>query len=193
MPRADRADYAFIQHMVKQLNDNGKMAVVTPNGILFRAHESKFREPMIEQDIVEGIIGLPSNLFQNNTIPVAILVVNKNKPKERKDEVLFLNADDESFYKKKSNQNELTQEGIKHIVYNFKLWKTEKKVSRVVKKHEIAVNVYNFNIALYIDTTEPEEEIDVKKELKKLKKLQKERKKIEKIIDKHMEILGFVD
>ncbi|MFB6158877.1 MAG: N-6 DNA methylase, partial [Candidatus Nanohalobium sp.] len=82
MARADRADYAFIQHMIASLNENGKMACVIPHGVLFRKHESKFREPMLkpENDLVEAVIGLPENLFQNNSIPSAILVVNKDKP-----------------------------------------------------------------------------------------------------------------
>lgn len=73
LPRADRGDYAFILHMAAQLNETGQAAIVVPHGVLFRKHESVFRERLINQDLVEAIVGLPENLFQNNSIPAAIL------------------------------------------------------------------------------------------------------------------------
>jgi len=197
MARADRADYAFIQHMIAQLKDTGKLGVVIPHGVLFRKHEKKFRKGMIEgeglegNEILEAVIGLPENLFQNNSIPSGILVVNRDKPEERKGEVLFIHAADEDFYEELSNQNKLTEEGIEHIVDNFREWKTEERVSRAVPLDEIRENDYNLNIALYVDTTEPEEDIDVSEELKKLKELQAEREEIEERMDEHMEVLGY--
>ncbi len=191
LPRADRGDYAFIMHMEEQLNDQGQAAIVVPHGVLFRKHESRYREPMIEEDIVEAVIGLPENLFQNNSIPSAILVLNEDKPEEREDEVLFLHAADEDFYREESNQNILTPDGIDHIVGNFNEWKTEERVSRRVPRDEIRENDYNLNIALYVDTTEPEEDIDVEVELEKLRDLQSERSEIESRMDEHMEVLGY--
>jgi len=196
MARADRADYAFIQHMIHSLNETGQMACVVPHGVLFRKHESKFREPMLKNDLVEAVIGLPENLFQNNSIPSAILVINKDKPEERKGEVQFIHAGDNKediqFYEELSNQNKLTEEeGIQHIVNNFKEWKTEERVSRTVPLEEIQENDYNLNIALYVDTTEPEEDINVSEELEKLHELQEERKEIEEQMQEHMEVLGY--
>jgi type I restriction enzyme M protein len=198
LPRADRGDYAFIMHMAEQLNDpdrgddsGGKAAIVIPHGVLFRKHESKFREPILEDDLVEAIIGLPENLFQNNSIPSAILVLNTDKPAERKNEVQFVYAADEDFYRELSNQNELTENGLDHIVENFRNWTTEERVSRTVKLDEIRENDYNLNIALYVDTTEPEEDIDVQEELGKLRELQAERDEIEARMDQHMEALNY--
>lgn len=191
MARADRADYAFIQHMIASLNEEGKMACVIPHGVLFRKHESKFREPMLENDIVEAVIGLPENLFQNNSIPSAILVVNKDKPEERKGQVQFIHAADENFYEELSNQNKLTENGIKEIVEKYRNWETEERVSRVVDLEEIQENDYNLNIALYVDTTEPEENIQVSKELEKLHELQSEREEIENQMTEHMEALNY--
>ena len=187
--RADRADYAFIQHMIASLNDKGKMACVIPHGVLFRKHESKFREPMLDNDLVEAVIGLPENLFQNNSIPSALLIVNKDKPEKRKDGVLFIHAADEEFYKELSNQNELTEDGIKEIVEKYRSWETEERVSRVVDIEEIRENDYNLNIALYVDTTEPEEDVDVLKQYKHLKQLQRERKNIEKRVHEDIKTL----
>jgi len=195
LPRADRGDYAFIQHMVKQLEDDGECAVVIPHGVLFRKHESRYREPMIEQDMIEAVIGLPENLFQNNSIPSAIMLINKDKPEERKNQIQFIHAADNNnghnFYEELSNQNKLTQNGIQHIVDNFNQWKTEERVSRVVDLEEIKENDYNLNIALYVDTTEPEEEIEVSEELEKLHQLQSEREEIENQMQEHMEALNY--
>ena len=198
LPRADRGDYAFIMHMAEQLNDHdrgddsgGKAAIVIPHGVLFRKHESKFREPMLEDDLVEAIVGLPENLFQNNSIPSAILVLNTDKPDERANEVQFVHAADEAFYRELSNQNELTEDGLDHIVENFRNWTTEERVSRTVSLEEIRENDYNLNIALYVDTTEPEEDIDVQEELGKLRELQAERDKIEARMNSHMEALNY--
>ena len=197
LPRADRGDYAFIIHIAKQLKSverdgtGGKAAIVIPHGVLFRKHESRYRKPMLEKDMVEAVVGLPENLFQNNSIPSAILVLNMDKPAEREDEVQFIHAADEDFYEELSNQNELTDAGLDHIVANFREWSSEERVSRTVSLDEIQENDHNLNIALYVDTTEPEEDIDVKEELAKLRELQAERDEIEATMTKHMEALDY--
>jgi len=150
--------------------------------------------PGVDHEIVEAVIGLPANLFQNNSIPSAILVLNKDKPVERQGQVLFLHAGDnyvEGFYRELSNQSELTEQGLDHIVENFRSWDTEERVSRVVDVEEIAANDYNLNIALYVDTTEPREEIDVAEELAALHDLRAERDDLEARMDQHMEVLGY--
>lgn len=191
LPRADRGDYAFIMHMVAQLNETGRAAIVIPHGVLFRKYEKRYRQPMLEQDLVEAVIGLPANLFQNNTIPSAILLLNRNKAEERSGETMFLHADDEAFYEELSNQNKLTEDGISHIVETVEKWETEERVSRAVELDEIRENDFNLNIALYVDTTEPKEEIDVTEELKKLRKLQGERDEVEARLDKYMRELEY--
>jgi type I restriction enzyme M protein len=191
LPRADRGDYAFIMHMAHQLTDTGQAAIVIPHGVLFRKHEKRYRQPMLEQDLVEAVIGLPANLFQNNSIPSAILLLNADKPEARRGHVQFVHADDEAFYKELSNQNELTEDGIDHMVRNVKEWTTEERVSRVVPLDEIRENDFNLNIALYVDTTEPEEPIDVAEELTKLRQLQQERSTIEARLNEYMEALNY--
>jgi type I restriction enzyme M protein len=178
-------------HMGEQLNETGRAAIVVPHGVLFRKHERRYRELMIDRDIVEAVVGLPENLFQNNSIPSAILVLNEDKPEEREDEVLFVHAADEAFYRELSNQNELTDEGLDHIVENFNEWKTEDRVSRAVSQGEIRENDYNLNIALYVDTTEPSENIDVSREFEKLHELRAEGNQIESQMDDYMEVLGY--
>ncbi|WP_254530060.1 type I restriction-modification system subunit M [Natrinema gelatinilyticum] len=197
LPRADRGDFAFIMHMASQLKHpntdgtGGKAAIVIPHGVLFRKHESRYRKHMLENDMVEAIVGLPENLFQNNSIPSAILVLNTDKAAEREGEVQLVHAADEAFYEELSNQNELTDEGVAHIVDNFREWTTEERVSRPVSLDEIRENDYNLNIALYVDTTEPEEDIAVGEELATLRELQAERDEIEARMSQHMEALNY--
>ena len=197
LPRADRGDYAFIMHIAKQLKrpeedgEDGKASIVIPHGVLFRKHEQRYRKPMLENDMVEAIVGLPENLFQNNSIPSAILVLNTDKPEERGGEVQFIHAADEDFYRDESNQNVLTDDGLDHIIENFRDWTTEERMSRTVGMDEIRENDYNLNIALYVDTTEPEEDIDVEEELAKLRELQAERNEIEAQMTQHMEALNY--
>jgi type I restriction enzyme M protein len=191
LPRADRGDYAFIMHMAHQLNETGRAAIVIPHGVLFRKYEKRYRQPMLEDDLVEAVVGLPANLFQNNSIPSAILVLNRDKPEARRGETLFLHADDEAFYEELSNQNRLTDAGVDHIVENISSWTTEERVSRAVSLDEIRKNDFNLNIALYVDTTEPEIDIDVRDELKKLRKLRNEREEVESTLSEYMTELGY--
>jgi len=192
LPRKDRADYAYIMHMVEQLKEDGMMASVVPQGVLFRKNEKKFRRYLIENDLVEAVIGLPEKLFGQDTgIAPAIILVNKDKPKERENKVFFLHAGDERFYRELSAQNELTEEGIDHIIGNYEGFTSEERVSRVVDEQEIEENDYNLNIALYVDTTEPEEEIDVKEEFDKLKTMEEELEEIKQTRDEHMGVLGY--
>jgi|AntRauTorckE6833_2_1112554.scaffolds.fasta_scaffold23745_1 type I restriction enzyme M protein len=191
LPRADRGDYSFILHMANQLKETGQAAIVVPHGVLFRKHESKFRDYLIERDLIEAVVGLPENLFQNVSIPSAILVLNAEKPEHRSSEIQFINAADEEFYTELSNQNELLDEGIDHITSIFKDWKTIERRARTVSHEEVAENDQNLNIALYVDTTEPEEDINVEDELAKLRELQNERDEIESQMSQHMEVLDY--
>ncbi|GGL23178.1 RmeM [Halarchaeum grantii] len=197
LPRADRGDYAFIMHMAKQLKRpdqdgvGGKAAILIPNGVLFRSNEDRYRKPMVNRDYVEAIVGLPDNLFQNVSIPSAILVLNTDKPEAKKDQIFFAYAGSEGFYRELSNQNELTEKGLNNIVENFRTWSDEPRISRVVGIDEIQANDYNLNVSLYVDTTEPRPDINVKEEWSELHRLQKERKSLEETIDNHLEVLNY--
>lgn len=191
LPRADRGDYAFILHMAEQLKEDGQAAIVVPHGVLFRKHESLFREYLIKQDLIEAVVGLPENLFQNVSIPSAILVLNAEKPERRKEQIQFIHAADEEFYKELSNQNQLLDDGIDRITEIFKDWETVERRARTVDHDEVHENDENLNIALYVDTTEPEEDINVEEELAELRKLQEERNEIESRLTQYMEKLNY--
>ncbi len=154
-----KADLMFVQHMIASLKSDGHMATIMPHGVLFRGGKEKLiREILIEDDVIEAIISLPPGLFYGTGIPACVLVVNKSKPDELKDKILFINADRE--YAEGKAQNKLRPEDIEKIddVFTHKL--EYLKYSRLVSKQEIAEqHDYNLNIRRYVDNTpEPEPE-----------------------------------
>lgn len=153
-----KADLMFVQHMIASLKKNGMMATVMPHGVLFRGgKEKEIRQGMVDDNIIEAIIGLPQNLFYGTGIPACILIVNKSKPERLKDQILFINADAE--YGEARNQNYLRPEDIEKIVYVFDKKKDERRYSKLVKKEDIIKEDYNLNIRRYVDNT-PDPEIE---------------------------------
>ena len=164
-PPKDAGDLAFIQHMIASLNAEGKMGVVVPHGVLFRgASEKEIRKGIIEDDLLEAVIGLPSALFYGTSIPAALLIINKSKPKERVGKILIINGELE--YQEGKNQNKLRDIDIEHILNVFNSFIDQKRYSRVVSLEEIRENDFNLNIRRYADTSPPPEPYDVKAVLK---------------------------
>ena len=164
-PPKDAGDLAFIQHMIASLNAEGKMGVVVPHGVLFRgSSEKEIRKGMLEDDLVEAVIGLPSALFYGTGIPAALLIINKKKPDERKGKVLFINGELE--YQEGKNQNKLRDSDIQHIMDIYDAFEDTRRYSKVVDMRDIRENDYNLNIRRYADTSPPPEQFDVKAILK---------------------------
>ena len=160
-PPKDAGDLAFIQHMIASLNAEGKMGVVVPHGVLFRGSSEKdIRKGILEDDLLEVVIGLPSALFYGTGIPAALLIINKKKPKDRKNKVLFINGELE--YQEGKNQNKLRDIDIQHIIDVYDSYEDTKRYSKVVPIEEIRENDYNLNIRRYADTSPPPEQFDVK-------------------------------
>ena len=160
-PPKDAGDLAFIQHMIASLNAEGKMGVVVPHGVLFRgSSEKEIRKGMLEDDLVEAVIGLPSALFYGTGIPAALLIINKKKPDERKGKVLFINGELE--YQEGKNQNKLRDSDIQHILDVYDAFEDSRRYSKVVDMQGIRENDYNLNIRRYADTSPPPEQFDVK-------------------------------
>lgn len=147
-------DFAFIQHILSTLNNTGKAVVIVPLGVLFRGgSEGKIRRGIIEDDFIEAVVGLPSNLLYGIGIPIAILVFNRNKSTNRKKRVLFIDASKE-FQGKNRSQNYLSVPGINHIVNVYQDFRNEQEYSKVVSLEEIAANDYTLNISRYVIPTE---------------------------------------
>ncbi len=154
-----KADFAFVQHMIHQLNDSGTMAVVLPHGALFRgAAEGKIRQYIIqEQNYLDAVIGLPANLFYGTSIPACILVFKKCRVHD--DDILFIDAS--QHFEKVGNQNALTNEHVTKIIETYAKRETLDKYSYVAPLSEVAENDYNLNIPRYVDTFEEEEPVDI--------------------------------
>ncbi|NUM36785.1 MAG: type I restriction-modification system subunit M [Candidatus Brocadiae bacterium] len=159
-----KADLMFVQHMIASLEEKGIMATIMPHGVLFRGGaEKEIREGIIKDGILEAVIGLPQHLFYGTGIPACILVINKNKAKENKEKILFINADAE--YGESRNQNYLRPEDIEKITYTFDHRLEIPKYSRLVSLKEIEENDFNLNIRRYIDNSPDPEIEDVKSHL----------------------------
>ena len=160
-----KADLMFVQHMLASLKSDGHMATIMPHGVLFRGGKEKLiREIFINDDVVEAIISLPPALFYGTGIPACVLVMNKNKPDELRDKVLFINADRE--YAEGKNQNKLRPEDIEKIDFVFTHKLELPKYSRLVPKTEIVdTHEYNLNIRRYVDNTPDPEPEDVQAHL----------------------------
>lgn len=147
--------------MIASLNAEGMMGVVMPHGVLFRgASEKAIRQGILNDDLLEAVVGLPAALFYGTGIPACLLIINKNKSAERKGKVLFINSELE--YEEGKNQNKLRQQDIEKIVQTFDDYADIKRYSKVVTLAEIAENDYNLNIRRYADTSPPPEIFDVR-------------------------------
>ena len=189
-PPKSYGDLAFVQHMIASLKPDGRLGVVLPHGVLFRAGaEGKIREKMLKADIIEAVIGLAPNLFYGAGIPACILLINKKKPNERKNHVLIVNGAET--YREGKAQNTLTETHIEALSGAYLNWETTDKLSRPVPLDEIEDNGWNLNLSRYVQTGPDAEEIDVTAEVAKLKDLIAERDKAEAEMMKHLEALGY--
>lgn len=156
---SSKADFAFIQHMLHQLDGNGTMAVVLPHGVLFRgAAEGTIRKHIIEKlNYLDAVIGLPANIFFGTSIPTAILVFKKNRKPE--DGILFVDASTE--FEKGKNQNSLTDANVEKIFDTYHERKAVDKFSALVSLADIGENDYNLNIPRYVDSSITEDVIEL--------------------------------
>ncbi|MBH0065700.1 type I restriction-modification system subunit M [Psychrobacter sp. SZ93C1] len=158
VPPKTKGDYAFISHMIETLKPStGRMGVVVPHGVLFRASsEGKIRQQLIEENLLDTVIGLPEKLFFGTGIPAAILLFKKNRGD---DKVLFIDASNE--FKSGKNQNQLTEDNIAKVIATYKARESVDKYAYLASFDEIKENDFNLNIPRYVDTFEEEAEIDL--------------------------------
>lgn len=160
-PPKDAGDLAFVQHMIASTNADGMAGIVMPHGVLFRGSSEKaIRQGMLQDDLLEAVIGLPSGLFYGTGIPACLLIINKNKAPNRKNKVLFINSELE--FEEGKNQNKLREKDIAKIVEVFENFTEIKRYSKVVDISEIEENDFNLNIRRYADTSPPPEIFDVR-------------------------------
>ncbi|MDN3657827.1 type I restriction-modification system subunit M [Ferruginibacter paludis] len=202
VPPKSKGDFAFITHMIETTyEDIGRVGVIVPHGVLFRGStESKIREQLIKENLLEAVIGLPANLFFGTGIPAAILIFNRAKG-ENKD-VLFVDASRE--YEAGKNQNKLREDkDIPHIVETYKAFKVaqalnsdegaviaEKYAYRATLK-EITENDFNLNVPRYVDTFEEEAPVEIAATQSEITRLKSELLIVENKMNEYLTELGF--
>jgi type I restriction enzyme M protein len=188
LPPRTKADYAFILHMVETMKPGtGRMAVVVPHGVLFRgAAEGKIRQKLIEENLLDVVIGLPEKLFYGTGIPAAVLVLRKKKPD---DKVLFIDASRD--YQDGKNQNVLRKKDLERIEQAVRDRRNADKYAYLASPAEIAENDFNLNIPRYVDTFEEAEAIDLKAVREERLKLKAELAVLEEKMAGYLKELGY--
>ncbi|MGP9510854.1 type I restriction-modification system subunit M [Halomonas sp. AOP42-C1-46] len=189
LPPKTKGDYAFILHMIETMKPKtGRMAVVVPHGVLFRgSSEGRIRQKLIEENLLDAVIGLPEKLFYGTGIPAAILVFRKDKTDNK---VLFIDASRE--FQAGKNQNQLSDDNIAKVVDTYKHRDARDKYSYLASLEEIQENDFNLNIPRYVDTFEEEEEIDLMAVQAERKEIEAEIAKLNEQMDSYLKELGYV-
>ncbi len=209
IPPKSKGDYAFVSHMIESTyHDTGRVGVILPHGVLFRgSSEGKIRQQLIEENLLEAVIGLPSNLFYGTGIPATILIFNKAKrvtlsgvEVENKD-ILFIDAS--KGYESGNNQNRLRDKDIDKIVNTYRAFQeaaplttdegqvVEEKYAYRATIQEVEENEYNLNIPRYVDTFEEEDEVDIPATQNNISELKKELAVVEGRMENYLKELGF--
>ncbi|MBF0775190.1 type I restriction-modification system subunit M [Streptococcus azizii] len=183
---ASKADYAFILHGLYHLEKTGTMAIVLPHGVLFRgASEGKIRKNILQENLLDAVIGLPANLFYGTSIPTCVLVFKGREARGHQKDILFIDASRE--FEKGKNQNKLSSENIDKIIETYRKREDVDKYAHVATLDEIKENDYNLNIPRYVDTFEEEELPPLSEVAQDLQQVQAE---IEESSRKLFELLG---
>lgn len=194
IPPKSKGDYAFITHMIEiAKRQSGRVAVIVPHGVLFRGgSEGEIRKRLIEDNLLDAVIGLPSNLFTTTGIPVAVLVFDRSREQgganEKRKDVLFIDASRE--YTSVKTQSVIEDAHIDKIIDTYRKRKAIEKYSHKATAKEIADNDFNLNIPRYVDTFEPEAEIDVAAVQKEIVAIEAELAHVRKRMAKHLKELG---
>ena len=194
VPPKSRGDYAFISHMVESAKPReGRVAVIAPHGVLFRGGaEGKIRQALIEENLLDGVVGLPAQLFPSTGIPVCMVIFDRAREKggarEDADDVFFIDASREFVPGKK--QNELSKDHLNRIVDTWRAREDVERYASVVTREQIAENGYNLNIPRYVDTFEPEEEIDIAAVQAEIEELEKELAETRQKMNGYLKELG---
>jgi len=184
---SSKADFAFVQHMVHQLDDTGTMACVLPHGVLFRgAAEGHIRKYLIEEkNHLDAVIGLPANIFYGTSIPTCILVLKKKRDTS---DILFIDAS--QHFEKVKTQNMLLPKHIDKIVTTYRERTAEDKYSYIAPIAEVRENDFNLNIPRYVDTFEEEEPVDLSVVANELQELDKNMQEVDAEIADNCKHLG---
>ena len=150
VPPKGNGDMAWVQHMVRSMNDNGRMTVVLPHGALFRkGAEGKIRKALLEKDLLEAVIGLGPNVFYGTQLAACVMVFKKDKAPEKKQKVLFIDASDQ--IRTGRAQNFLEAEHVKQIHEWYEGYADVENYVKVASFDDLEENDFNLNIPLYVE------------------------------------------
>lgn len=191
VPPKSKGDWAFVSHMLASaVEGKGRVGVVVPHGVLFRGgQEGRIREAVIRENLLDAVIGLPANLFFGTGIPAALMIFDKSRKPGGRDKVLFIDASRE--FEQATNQNKLRPRDIDRIVTTFRQRQVIEKYSYRATFAEIEENEFNLNIPRYVDTFEPEPEIDIAMAQQEIVEIEKELAATREKMDGYLKELGF--
>jgi len=189
IPPKSKGDWAFISHMLATaVEGTGRVGVIVPHGVLFRGgQEGKIREAVIRENLLDAVIGIPTNLFYGTGIPAALMIFDKTR-KTGKD-VLFIDASRE--FEQSTNQHKLRVQDTEKIVMTYRERHEVEKYAYPARFKEIEENEFNLNIPRYVDTFEPEPEIDIIATQKEIEQLEAELEETQAKMSVYLKELGF--
>ncbi len=194
LPPKTRGDMAFLLHMLAVTNATGMVGVVMPHGVLFRGGaEGKIRRGILEADLFEAVIGLAPNLFSGASIPVSICVLNRAKPASRQGKALFIDANQEGYFRSGKARNFLDPEHIAKIAEAYHAFEDVERFAHVADLAEIADNDFNLNISRYVDTTEPIEVMSVEDALARVREAEQARNQAIAEMNARLAELGYAE
>ncbi|GMU96944.1 N-6 DNA methylase [Ignavibacterium album] len=195
-PPNGTADWGWVQHILASLKDDGRAGIVLDTGAVSRGsgnqmtnREKEIRKWFVEQDLIDGVLYLPENLFYNTSAPGIVLFLNKKKDKSKKNKILLINASKE--FQKGQPKNFIPDENQNKIVEAYLNWKEIEKFSKVIDKDEIVKNDYNLSPTRYIHTAEEETYRPIGEILEDLRELEQEQKEIDGVLKEIFRKLGF--
>ena len=191
IPPKSKGDWAFISHMLATaVEGKGRVGVVVPHGVLFRSgQEGKIRESVIKENLLDGVVGLPGNLFYGAGIPTALVIFDKSRKTQGQGNVLFIDASHE--FEQGTNQNRLRPQDIDKIVETYRKRKTIEKYSHLATYAEIEENAFNLNIARYVDTFDAQPKIDMVAVQKEIKAIEAKLADTRVKMDRYLKELGY--
>ena len=189
------ADWGWVQHILASLKDDGRAAIVLDTGAVSRGSGSKqtnrerdIREKFVERDLVEGVVLLPENLFYNTNAPGIILLLNRNKPSERKAQILLINLS--QYFEKGKPKNILTDEGIDAATEVYQVWESREKLSSVITLEDAETTDYNLSPSQFVDVGDKIEHRPVNEILADLTEARITREKADKALEDVLTRLG---
>ncbi len=189
IPPKSKGDWAFISHMLATaVEGTGRVGVVVPHGVLFRGgQEGKIREAVIREDLLDAVIGIPANLFYGIGIPAALMIFDKSR--EPGKDILFIDASRE--FEQSTNQNKLRPQDTEKIVTTYRKRQEVEKYAYAASFEEVEENEFNLNIPRYVDTFEPEPEIDIAATQKEIEQIEAELAETQSKMNAYLKELGF--